>query len=53
MPELPEAEAINRVTEPQITGFAVEQITVNRPEVIAHPYADEFRTQIIGHFLPG
>lgn len=33
MPELPEIEAIKRVIEPQIKGFAVQRITVNKPEV--------------------
>lgn len=42
MLELPEIEAIKRVIEPQIQGIAIEQVTVNRPEVIAHPAADEF-----------
>ncbi len=51
MPELPEIEAIKRVIEPQIKGFAVQQITVNRPEVVAHPSADEFCTRITGQFF--
>ena len=51
MPELPEIEAIKRVIKPQIQGLAIEQVTVNRPEVIAHPAADEFRTQITGQFF--
>lgn len=42
MPELPEVETIRRVIEPQIQGLAIEQITVRRPEVAAHPAADEF-----------
>ena len=42
MPELPEVEAIKRVIAPQIQGLAIEQITVNRPEVVARPTADEF-----------
>ena len=48
MPELPEIEAIKRVIEPQIQGLAIGQVTVNRPEVIAHPAADEFCTGIAG-----
>ena len=51
MPELPEIEAIKRVIEPQIQGLAIEQVTVNRPEVIAHPAADEFCTRITGQFF--
>ncbi len=46
MPELPEIETIKRVIEPQIKGLAIQQITVNRPEVIARPAADEFCRQI-------
>ena len=51
MPELPEIEAIKRVIEPQIQGLAIEQVTVNRPEVVAHPSADEFCTRITGQFF--
>lgn len=51
MPELPEIEAIKRVIEPQIQGLAIERVTVNRPEVIAHPAADEFCTRITGQFF--
>lgn len=42
MPELPEIETIKNVIEPQIKGLTIENITVNRPEVISHPTADEF-----------
>lgn len=48
MPELPELEAIKRVIEPQIQGLAIELVTVNRPEVIAHPGADEFCRRLTG-----
>ena len=51
MPELPEIEAIKRVIEPQIQGLAIEQIMVNRPEVVAHPSANEFCTRITGQFF--
>ena len=44
MPELPEIEAIKRVIEPQIQELAIEKVTVNRPEVVAHPSADDFCT---------
>lgn len=53
MPELPEIETIKRVIEPQIKGFEVQRITVNRPEVIAHPAADEFCRRIIGQMFAG
>ncbi len=42
MPELPEVETIKRIIEPQIQGLRIENITVNRPEIIAHPSVDEF-----------
>lgn len=42
MPELPEIETIKSVIEPQIKGLTIDNITVNRPEVISHPTADEF-----------
>lgn len=51
MPELPEIEAIKRVIEPQIQGLAIEQVAVNRPEVIAHPAPDEFCARITGQFF--
>lgn len=51
MPELPEIEAIKQVIEPQIQWLAIEQVTVNRPEVIAHPAADEFCARIAGQFF--
>lgn len=42
MPELPEVETIRRVLEPQIKGLTITEVTVNRPEVIGHPTAEEF-----------
>lgn len=48
MPELPEIETIKSVTEPQIKGLTIENITVNRPEVISHPTADEFCKTVTG-----
>ena len=51
MPELPEVEAIRRVIEPQIQGLAIEQIAVNRPEVVAHPTADEFCRCLTGQIF--
>lgn len=51
MPELPEIETIKRVIEPQIQGIAIERVTVNRPEVVAHPSADEFCTRITGQLF--
>lgn len=43
MPELPEVETIKRVLEPQIKGATITAVTVNRPEVVGYPTAEEFR----------
>lgn len=42
MPELPEVESIRRVLEPQISGLKIVHIIARRPEIIAHPGAEEF-----------
>ena len=44
-------ETIRRVIEPQIKGLAIEQITVSRPEVVAHPTADEFCRCLAGQVV--
>ena len=48
MPELPEIETIKNVVEPQIQGLTIENVLVNRPEVISHPTADEFCKEVTG-----
>lgn len=48
MPELPEVEAIKRVIEPQIQGLRIKNVTVKRPEVIAHPTVDNFCKLLAG-----
>ena len=48
MPELPEIETVKRIIGPQIQGLAIESISVRRPEVIAHPAADEFCRRLRG-----
>jgi len=48
MPELPEVETIRRILEPQIKGSVITAVTVNRPEVVAHPTADEFCNALVG-----
>lgn len=53
MPELPEIETIKRVIEPQIRGLSIQRISVRKPEVIAHPVADEFDRQVIGQVFVG
>lgn len=51
MPELPEVETVKRLIEPQIQGLAIKSVTVNRPEVIAHPAADSFCKQLAGQTI--
>lgn len=51
MPELPEIETIKRVVEPQIQGLVIENILVNRPEIIAHPTATEFCKEVTGQAI--
>ena len=51
MPELPEVETIRRVVEPQIRGCAIENMLLQRPEIIAHPDAETFCKQLQGKFF--
>lgn len=51
MPELPEIETIKHIVEPQIRGLTIENVLVNRPEVIAHPTADEFCKDVTGQAI--
>lgn len=51
MPELPEIETIKSVIEPQIKGLTIENVLVNRPEVIAYPTADEFCKGVTGQTI--
>lgn len=48
MPELPEVETVKRVIEPQIQGLKIENVIVRRPEVVAHPGAEEFCSRLTG-----
>ena len=48
MPELPEVETVRRVLAPQLCGLTVEEAVTGRPEVIAYPAADEFRSRMAG-----
>ena len=48
MPELPEVETARRVLEPQLLGRTIEEVTAIRPQVIAHPGADEFAGRLQG-----
>lgn len=51
MPELPEIETIKGVIEPQIKGLTIGSITVNRPEIISRPTADEFCKAVTGQTI--
>ena len=51
MPELPEVEAIRRVLEPQVQGLSIQDIAVNRPEIIGRPVADAFCGRLVGQTL--
>ncbi len=51
MPELPEVETIRRVLEPQIKGLTITTVTVNRPEVIGYPTAEEFCQALTGQAI--
>jgi formamidopyrimidine-DNA glycosylase len=53
MPELPEVETVRRVTEPQITGRCIADVTVNNAGVIAHPSAEEFCAALAGKTFTG
>ena len=51
MPELPEVEALRRVLEPQVQGLSIQDIVVNRPEIIGRPVADAFCGRLVGQTL--
>lgn len=51
MPELPEIETIKGVIEPQVKGLTIGSITVNRPEIISRPTADEFCKAVTGQTI--
>lgn len=51
MPELPEIETIKGIIEPQVQGLTIENVTVNRPEVIAYPAANAFCDLLTGQTI--
>lgn len=51
MPELPEVETIKNVIAPQISGLKIADITINRPEIIAYPIAEEFCKAVTGQAI--
>lgn len=42
MPELPEVETVRRTLTPLLTGRRIVSVEAVRPEVLAHPLAEEF-----------
>nr|WP_314466211.1 bifunctional DNA-formamidopyrimidine glycosylase/DNA-(apurinic or apyrimidinic site) lyase [uncultured Clostridium sp.] len=48
MPEMPEVEIIRKIIEPQIAGQTILSITINNPQVIAHPAEEQFVKSLIG-----
>lgn len=53
MPELPEVETVRRVLEPQLLGRKIQRVTVNHPQVIARPAADDFCSRLTGQTIAG
>jgi len=53
MPELPEVETIRRVLEPQVSGRTIEQVILNRPEIISYPSAEMFQSGVAGVRIRG
>lgn len=53
MPELPEVETARRILEPQIKGLTITAVQVGRPEVVAHPTAEEFCRALPGQAIEG
>lgn len=53
MPELPEVETVKRILEPQLKGRMVTEVTLNRPDIIAHPSPEAFRQVVSGARIKG
>ncbi len=51
MPELSIIKTIKNIVEPQIQGLTIENVLVNRPEISAHPTADEFCEDVTGQVI--
>ena len=47
MPELPEVETVRRILKPQLAGRRIVTVAVDRPEIVAHPSADEFVRAVV------
>lgn len=48
MPELPEVETVKRILEPQLVGRNITEVTMNRPDIVAHPLSDAFAAAATG-----
>ena len=44
-------ESIRRVLEPQIRGLTIRRVDANRPEIVAHPGAEEFCARATGQTI--
>lgn len=48
MPELPEIETVKRTLTPLLPGRRIEQVRLQKAEVIAHPAAEDFAARLAG-----
>lgn len=48
MPELPEVETVKRILAPQLCGRRIAAVQLIRPEVVAHPGAQQFAAALTG-----
>lgn len=53
MPELPEVETIKRILEPQLVGRTITRLTLNRPDIVAHPTSEVFAATATGATITG
>lgn len=53
MPELPEVETVKRILEPQLTGRTITRLTLNRPDIVAHPAPQTFADAVTGTTITG
>lgn len=53
MPELPEVETVRRLIEPLLKGRWVVSLTINQPQVIAHPTPQAFAASVTGAVVDG
>lgn len=51
MPELPEVETVKRIIEPQLVGQTILPVSVNNPQIIAHPDTALFAELLTGQMV--